>query len=104
MRITLKDINGTNHDIDTPDMELAAKWLASWLPTIAESMNHHYPWQIQIWPSTDSEQSWIKDSMERRKMSSYMNIFINGDNMRLLAVALTEVAQAMDRHQNRIGK
>jgi hypothetical protein len=105
MRLILTDLNGEQHSIDTPDMQLTAQWLTSWLPTIAESnIKHHYEWKIQIWPTTNSEQSWIQEPLERRNMSSHMNNFINGHNCRKLAEAFTELAQAMDRHSERIGK
>ncbi len=105
MRLILSDVNMEQHTIDTPDMELAAKWLASWLPTIAQSTaTYHVDWRIQIWPSTDSEQSWIKEPLERRNMSPHMQTFINGNNCRQLALAFTEIAEAMDRHIERIGK
>jgi hypothetical protein len=105
MKLILSDINMSPHDIDTPDMELAAKWLASWLPVIAESTaKYHYEWRIQIYPTTDSERSWLKEPLERRNMSPHMQPFISPDNCRALANAFMELAEAMDRHVKRIGK
>lgn len=99
MRVILKDINGQDHSIETADMALASVWIQSWLPTIMDSMRQtHYPWQIMIWPTTDSEDSWIKQPMERRQMSPHMAIFINEESCRKLSDVFAEMADAFHRH------
>lgn len=93
MRIDLRDVNGYQHTIDTKDTELIAKWFTSWMPEMMQSAVMHYPWQIQVWPSDETESAYVK--------GPYMSEFVNSERMFVLADVFRQAAESMQRTERR---
>lgn len=60
MNIQLIDTRMCSHQIDTPDAQLAAQWLASWLPLAISADSRDPEWRMRIWPSTPEEFEVLK--------------------------------------------
>lgn len=65
MNIQLLDTNMCSHQIDTPDAQLAAQWLASWLPLAISADSREPEWRLRIWPSTPEEFEVFKGAENR---------------------------------------
>jgi hypothetical protein len=65
MRLELRNESGYTYICDTPNMDVCAQWLKSWLP-FALTVNSSLPsWQFTIWAMNEKERELIPEARTR---------------------------------------
>lgn len=102
MRVSLYDLYNTMHTIDSSDLEIISKWLGAWTPIILADSPNHFRWQIEVWPSNDTEQHWIQDILAKKEINPYSRHFLDARKVRHLAEAFNELADGIEKRDRRI--
>lgn len=100
MQIELRSPSGYNFMIHTKDMELASKWLASYIPSIGHDAIIGAPWSLRIFAADQTEAAYLK-KMNDLNMAQ---IFVNSANMFKLAKTFTDMGDEMLKVERRTNR
>lgn len=73
MRIELNDYQH-QRVIDTDSAQMAATWLAAWLPFAISDNASFPPWQLRVWPTTPDEIVTIRSLTTRLDQHGLLEI------------------------------